>query len=188
VVSATAATAKRPRIRGDVQPYLFDSISAYVRAKSPMPELSNPGRSRRCSFEVSFDSLITSRATTIAITPTGTLMKKIQLQLICSVITPPRRGPIARAIAETPAQMPIAMPRWRGGKVKVMIESVAGFIIAEPTPWTTRAPIRKPALDASPHASEDAVKMTSPRMNRRLRPKRSASLPPVSMNTANVSA
>ena len=77
--------------------------------------------------------------------PTGTLMKKIQLQLICSVRMPPISGPIASAIAETPTQMPIAVPRWRGGKVATMIESVAGFISAAPTPWTTRAPIRKPA-------------------------------------------
>ena len=68
-------------------------------------------------------------------------MKKIQLQLMCSVIRPPTSGPIASAIAETPTQMPIAVPRCRGGNVAVMIESVAGFISAEPTPCTTRAPI-----------------------------------------------
>ena len=61
-------------------------------------------------------------------------MKKIQFQLMCSVITPPTSGPIASASAETPAQIPIAIPRWRGGNVAVMIESVAGFISAEPTP------------------------------------------------------
>ena len=49
---------------------------------------------------------------------------------------------MASAIAETPAQMPIAIPRCRGGKVAVMILSVAGFMIAAPTPWTMRAPIR----------------------------------------------
>ena len=115
-------------------------------------------------------------------------MKKIQFQLICSVITPPTSGPIASASAETPAQMPIAIPRCRGGKVAVMIESVAGFISADPAPCTTRAPIRKPALGASPHASEAAVKITSPTMKMNRRPKRSASLPPVSISTAKVSA
>jgi len=105
--------------------------------------VSRPGRSSRCSAEVSRDSVITSLATTMPRMPTGTLMKKIQLQLICWVITPPTSGPIASAIADVPAQIPIAIPRWRGGKVAVMIESVAGFISAEPTPWATRAPIRK---------------------------------------------
>ena len=33
-----------------------------------------------------------------------------------------------------PAQIPIAVPRWRGGKVTAMIDSVAGFISAAPTP------------------------------------------------------
>ena len=120
--------------------------------------------------------------------PTGTLMKKIQLQLICSVRMPPISGPIASAIADTPTQMPIAVPRWRGGKVATMIESVAGFISAAPTPWTTRAPIRKPAPVARPHAREEAVKIARPTMKIRRRPYMSASLPPVSMSTAKVSA
>ncbi len=101
---------------------------------------------------------------------------------------PPRSGPIARAIAETPAQIPIAIPRCLGGNVAVMIESVAGFISAEPTPWTILAPIRKPAEPARPQASEAPVKIARPTMNIRRRPSMSASFPPVSIRTANVSA
>ncbi len=63
-------------------------------------------------------------------------MKKIQFQLTCRRSEPPTSGPIASASAETPAQMPIACPRCRGGNVAVMIESVAGFISAAPTPCT----------------------------------------------------
>jgi hypothetical protein len=84
--------------------------------------------------------------------------------------------------------MPIAVPRWEGGKVAEMIESVAGFMSAAPAPWTTRAPIRKPAVGASAQAREAALKMPSPVTNTRRRPKRSASLPPVSMSAAKVSA
>jgi hypothetical protein len=51
------------------------------------------------------------RATTMPSTPTGTFTKKIQLQSMWSVMSPPRSGPMARAIADTPAQMPIAIPR-----------------------------------------------------------------------------
>jgi hypothetical protein len=50
------------------------------------------------------------------------------------VITPPSSGPIASAIAETPAQMPIAVPRSATAKVAEMIESVAGIIRAAPMP------------------------------------------------------
>ena len=79
-------------------------------------------------------------------------------------------GPIASARAETPAQMPIAWPRSFGGNVAVMIDSVAGFISAAPTPCTARAPIRKPAFGARPQASEASVNTTRPAMNIFLRP------------------
>ena len=84
--------------------------------------------------------------------------------------------------------MPIAVPRWRGGNVAEMIESVAGFMSAAPAPWTTRAPIRNPALGASAQASEEPLKTARPMTKTRRRPNRSASLPPVSMSAANVSA
>ena len=66
--------------------------------------------------------------------------------------------------------MPIAVPRCRGGNVAVMIPSVAGFMIAAPTPWTTRAAISAPAVGARPQASEAAVKIASPTMKSRRRP------------------
>ena len=50
-------------------------------------------------------------------------------------------GPIASAIAETPAQMPIASPRCRGGKAAEMIASVAGIISAAPD--ALNAPARR---------------------------------------------
>ncbi len=118
----------------------------------------------------------------------GTLTKKIQLQSMCSVIRPPMSGPIASAMAETPAQMPIARPRCLGGNVAEMIESVAGSISAAPTPWRVRAPISVPPVVASPQMSEASVKRARPRRKTRLRPRKSASLPPVSMKTAKVRA
>ena len=84
--------------------------------------------------------------------------------------------------------MPIAVPRWRGGKVAAMIESVAGFISAAPTPWTTRAPISTCSLLAKPQKNDDTVKITRPVMKMRRRPSMSASLPPVSSRTPKVSA
>ena len=90
------------------------------------------------------------------------LTKKIQLQPMRSVRIPPTIGPIASESAETPAQMPIAVPRCRAGKVAVMIDSVAGFSSAAPTPCTLRAAISEPALPARPHHSEAAVKIDEP--------------------------
>ena len=74
--------------------------------------------------------------------PDGTLTKKIQFQLNVLRDQAPASGPMARAIADTPAQIPIAIPRSRGGNVAVMIDSVAGFI-TRPAPWRTRAPMRE---------------------------------------------
>jgi hypothetical protein len=159
-----------------------------VRAKSPTADVASPGTSSRCSADVSRVSVITSRATRMARTPTGTLMKKIQPQCKCSAMTPPTSGPMASASAETPAQIPIAIPRCRGGNVAVMIERVAGFIRAAPTPWTIRAPMSHSALGAMPHAREAAVKIASPTTKMSRRPRRSASFPPVSITTAKVSA
>ncbi len=127
-------------------------------------------------------------ATTIPRIPTGTLTKKIQFQLMLSTMRPPASGPIASAMAETPAQMPIAWPRCFGGNVAVMIESVAGFISAAPIPCTARAPIRKPAFGAKPQASDESVKTARPTMKMRRRPKRSPSLPPVISRAAKTSA
>ncbi len=95
---------------------------------------------------------------------------------------------MARASAEVPAQIPIAVPRCRGGNVAAMIESVAGFISAAPAPWTTRAPISISPLEARPHASDDSVKITRPVMKISRRPSMSASFPPVSISDAKVSA
>jgi hypothetical protein len=107
---------------------------------------------------------------------------------MCSVMIPPRRGPMASAIAETPAQIPIAMPRSRTAKVAEMIESVAGIINAAPTPWTARAEISSDALEERPQKSDDAVNTTRPITKIRRRPRRSPSLPPVSRSDANVRA
>ena len=158
-----------------------------MSAKSPSADVPRPGRSR-LSCVSSFDSVISRKLAAIATTPTGTLMKKIQCQLRCSVSRPPTSGPIASASAETPAQIPIAAPRCLGGKVAEMIDSVAGFISAAPAPWTTRATISISPVSARPHQSDAAVKMTIPMTKMRRRPYASASLPPISISAAKVSA
>ena len=103
-------------------------------------------------------------------------------------MSPPTSGPIASASAETPAQMPIAVPRSRGGNVAAMIESVAGFMSAAPAPWRTRAAISSPLESASPHQSDATVKTTIPMTKISRRPYASATFPPISISAANVRA
>ena len=61
-------------------------------------------------------------------------------------------------------------------------------MIAAPTPWTPRETLSIVADWASPHASEAAVKATSPVVKTRRRPTRSETAPAVSRNAASVSA
>ena len=95
--------------------------------------------------------------------PTGRLTKKTHVQWMCSVMSPPMTGPTAKAAAVVAAQIPIAVARSRSsGKVWLMIARVGGVIIAAPTPCRTRAPMRTPALGASPASSEATVKTPRP--------------------------
>ena len=110
-MSETIAIPNIERTSVDVHAWWFVAISPYVSANSPTADVTSPGRSRRCSRDVSRVSSMNSRAATIPMMPIGMLMKKIQPQLIFSVRMPPTSGPIASAIADTPAQMPIAIPR-----------------------------------------------------------------------------
>ena len=100
---------------------------------------------------------------------------------------PPSSGPAASARAETPAQVPIALPRSWAGKALVMIESVAGIISAAPTPWTTRLITSAVSVGASPAVAEEAAKIVTPVRNMRRRPRMSPSRPPVASSTANES-
>ena len=92
--------------------------------------------------------------TTTAPTATGRLRKKIARQETSSVSQPPSSGPSASAMADTPAHVPIALPRSSGGNALVMIESVPGIISAAPTPWTAREATSQPSVGAKPIVAE----------------------------------
>jgi hypothetical protein len=146
-----------------------------------------PGQSSRWSTVSSRDSSAANSVTATAATATGTLRKKIARHETSSVNQPPTSGPIASAIADTPAQMPIARPRSCGGNVFVMIESVPGIISAAPTPCSAREPTSQPSFGAKPIVAEAKAKMPTPNRKTRRRPKMSPSRPPVTSSTANVS-
>ena len=90
-----------------------------------------------------------------AITPTGTLTKKIHSQLSASVRTPPSSTPAAAPKPPTAPQTPSAMLRSRpSAKVVDRIDSAAGEMIAAPSPCRARAPISDCSDQASPASSE----------------------------------
>ena len=107
-------------------------------------------------------------------------------QLTDSVRKPPSTGPMASARADTPAHVPIALPRSCAGKAFVMIDSVAGIISAAPTPWTARPATSHESVGERPMAALDAAKITTPARNIRRRPKMSPRRPPVTSRTAKL--
>ena len=133
------------------------------------------------------DSSAANSVIAIAPAATGRLRKKIARQDTSSVSQPPTSGPMARAIADTPAQMPIAWPRSAGGNALVMIDSVAGIISAAPTPCRARDATSQPSDGAKPIVAEAIAKMDTPVRNMNRRPKMSPRRPPVTSSTANVS-
>jgi hypothetical protein len=146
-----------------------------------------PGTSTDRVTVSSRDSRVANSVTATAPMAIGGLRKKIARQLTCSVRKPPTTGPIASASALTPAQVPIAIPRWWGGNACVMIDSVAGIMNAAPMPWTARKMTSAVSSGASPIAMLDRPNTTTPNRNIIRRPKMSPSRPPVTSSTANVS-
>ncbi len=65
---------------------------------------------------------------------------------------------------------------------------IAGHISAPPMPISTRLAISQASVGATPPERDIVAKIAEPTKKARLRPNRSASRPPVTMRTPNVSA
>src|SRR4051794_8851984 len=181
------AIANRPMMRAEPQPHALAWTSARTSAVNPTVNAAMPGMSTSRVAVSSRDSCVANSVTTTAMAATGRLMKKIARQLTYSVSQPPSSGPSARAIADTPAHVPIARPRSAGGNVLVMIDSVPGIISAAPRPWTARDATSQPSEGAKPIVALAAAKTTTPIRKTLRRPKMSPSRPPVTRKTAKAS-
>ena len=106
----------------------------------------------------------------------------------CSRRNPPLIGPSPRPSADTPAQMPMALPRSAGSvNTFVMIESVDGMMNAPPMPMVARVRMRKSADGANADSVEPTPNTARPMVRHRYRPKRSPRLPAVRSRPANTS-
>ena len=149
--------------------------------------MTTPGQSTVRSTVSSRDSCAANSVTATAPAATGRLRKKIARQETCSASAPPTTGPIASASADTPAHVPIALPRSSAGNALVMIDRVAGSMNAAPVPWIARPATSQACEGANPIAALDRANTTTPQRNIFRRPKRSPRRPPVTSSTANVS-
>ena len=123
------------------------------------------------------DSFRTRRPVTTVKMPIGRLRKKTQRQLAASTRTAPSVGPSAPATAPVAPQMATATGTLAGGNARRTRASDEGIRTAAPAAWTTRSPMRTPAVGASPHGIDAIVKSTDPLRKARLWPIRSASFP-----------
>ncbi len=174
-------------IAGEPQPQALPSTRPRIRAPRPAVSAKTPAKSTVRSAVSSRDSWVAQRVTPTATTAIGTLSRKIDCHDTCSTRKPPTTGPIASAIALTPAQVPIALPRSFGGNAFVMIDSVAGIISAAPTPCAARPTTSHVAVCEKAMKRLDAPKIATPIRNQRRRPKMSPRRPPVTSRTAKVS-
>jgi hypothetical protein len=118
----------------------------------------------------------TNRAlSTIAISPTGRLTRKIARHPTESTSAPPTTGPKAKLIPTTPPHIPIARARSRGSSNTLrMIDIATGLSIDPPTAWRIRKITSSSRFGASAHSSDPSEKMPRPNWNTRRRPIRSA--------------
>ena len=114
-------------------------------------------------------------------------MRKIQRHGAWSTIQPPSSGPTAAAMADDPAQVPIARPRSCSSNEAPMIASEHGIRRAAPMPCTARAAMSCVTLGLTAHHTEAAAKMVTPMTNTRRRPKWSPAAPPTRMSAATQS-
>src|SRR3984957_6563899 len=89
--------------------------------------------------------------------PTGTLMKKIQRQVVLSLIQPPRIGPQIGATKVVIDQIANANPRRYGGKIDSSSACEPGIIGPETPPWTMRKNSSEGRSQAMPQRNEATV-------------------------------
>src|SRR5579872_3544238 len=89
--------------------------------------------------------------------PTGTLMKKIQRQVVLSEIQPPRIGPQIGATSVVIDQIASARPRRKGGKIESSSACEPGIMGPDTAPCRMRKNSSEGRSQAIPQRNEAAV-------------------------------
>src|SRR3954466_11093437 len=156
--SRIADAAKNESAFADSQPSSPARVIAYTNDESPDVTRIAPSASNDLT-DASRLSRSRIGVRMKAITPIGTLTKKIHDQLRVAVSTPPSRTPAAAPKPPTAPQTPSAMLRSRPSmKVTARIERAGGGITAAPRPWNARAAISEASDHAKPASNDEIVK------------------------------
>src|SRR5256885_7144890 len=136
--SRTVAIAKPPSVRPLPQPWL--GASMIVKISSPIAAVENTSPPRSIRGACGSRDVGTTKVTkTAAAAATGAIAKKMLVQEKRSSSQPPTIGPTAIAAPSVAPQKPIALAlSARSVKTLEISESVAGKIIAAPSPITQR--------------------------------------------------
>ena len=109
--------------------------------------------------------------------PMGRLTKKIQCQLMLSVIRPPMAGPMIELSPKTAPKKPRYLPRSDGEKMSPMMAIEIGKSAPAPSPCSPRNAMNCHMVCERPESSDPTRKMPTPARKRGRLPKRSDSLP-----------
>ena len=147
-------------------------------------ESTRPGTSGAAASGA-FDAGTATATRTAAAAATGAMAMKMDAQLKCSSSQPPTIGPIAMATPPIAPHKPIARARsFRSVKTLEISESVAGNVMAAPSPITALAAMSCAGPVVNPPARLAVPNTASPASSMRLRPNRSDRLPKVSSSAA----
>ena len=184
VASRAAATTNPATLRPLPQPWEGASMIVKISRAIAAVDSARPGKSRAAASGF-FDVGTLTATSAAAAAATGPMAKKMLAQLKCSSSQPPTIGPSAMATPALAPHRPMARARSaRPVKTLVISESVAGKIMAAPSPITALAPMSWAGLVVKPPMTLAVPKTASPASSIPLRPARSDSAPEVSSKAA----
>lgn len=152
------------------------SIGWRASERAEPPE--GPGASPR-------EGVIERHPVTRATAVTGTTSTNSHRQLATSSTSPASSGPSTSSEVPPVASAPIAQPRLASPTARVVLLSASGCTNAPPMPCTNRAAMSSSTVGAAAQSIEPSANSARPPRNVRLRPRRSASRPATTMNSAS---
>ena len=163
-------------------------MMAQSNRPSPAIERTAPAGSGRSAARF-FEPGTSISAPTNAAMTIGTLTRNMEPHQNRASSKPPATGPMAIPRPIVPPQAPMARALSFGSrKTSLMIDSDEGMVNAAPVPMTARNAIRRCTEPESAAPIDPAAKTARPIRKNRLRPKRSARLPPTSSSPAKTIA
>ena len=133
-------------------------LTPTITARMPSAASAAPRRSQGPSVSP-VDSGTSRRANGQITAISGMFTRKTEPHQKCSTRKPPSTGPTAAPTAATALHIPMASARSRrSGKTCRTIDSVAGMIIAPPTPSSARAAISSTGSPAAAATADATAK------------------------------